>query len=186
MNKIKNNGSGFSAVEIVMVVVIVGLIGAVGYLVYKNKHQPTKVVTVTKTVNSPTNSSQNSSLKNDQNLIKISELGVSLIVPASIKNITYNIDMGGTDTQGNHFYTAIFSDGIQQCSIASLSKINGQYSDYANVAIEPGSLVKQYGNYFIGYHHPQAICGSTSAETTQFSNDTAAFSKALTTISLIQ
>ena len=39
MNRIKNNESGFSVVEIVMVIVIVGLIGAVGYLVYKNQHK---------------------------------------------------------------------------------------------------------------------------------------------------
>jgi len=49
MSKFTKNENGFSGIEILMVVVIVALIGAVGYMVYKNKHQPTKVVTVTKT-----------------------------------------------------------------------------------------------------------------------------------------
>ena len=59
MNRIKNNESGFSAVEIVMVVVIVGLIGAVGYLVYKNQHKTTKTVVVTKAVKGPSHSTAN-------------------------------------------------------------------------------------------------------------------------------
>jgi hypothetical protein len=62
MNRIKNNESGFSAVEIVMVIVIVGLIGAVGYLVYKNQHTTTKTVVVTKVVKGPTSSSSPSSI----------------------------------------------------------------------------------------------------------------------------
>jgi len=67
MNRIKNNESGFSAVEIVILIVIVGLIGAVGYLVYKNHNQSTKVVTATnKTNNTPktTISTNNTSSSN--------------------------------------------------------------------------------------------------------------------------
>lgn len=48
------NENGFSAVELIFILVIVVLIGVVGYLVYKNHHQPIKVVTVTKTVTTPT------------------------------------------------------------------------------------------------------------------------------------
>jgi len=58
MSKFTKNENGFSGIEILMVVVIVALIGAVGYMVYKNKHQPTKVVTVTKTVVTPAQSNQ--------------------------------------------------------------------------------------------------------------------------------
>lgn len=48
MGKLKNNQSGFSAVEVVLVIVIVALIGTVGWLVYKNHHK-TPVATVTTT-----------------------------------------------------------------------------------------------------------------------------------------
>ena len=50
MSKLSNNDQGFSAIELVMIIVIICLIGAVAYFVYKNHHQPTKVVTITKTV----------------------------------------------------------------------------------------------------------------------------------------
>ena len=56
MSKLTKNEKGFSAIELIMIVVIVVLIGGLGYIVYKNKHQPTKVVTVTKTVVAPTKS----------------------------------------------------------------------------------------------------------------------------------
>lgn len=49
MSKLSKNEQGFSIVELIMVIVIVILIGTVGYFVYKN-HQPTKAVTLTKTV----------------------------------------------------------------------------------------------------------------------------------------
>jgi Tfp pilus assembly protein PilE len=54
MNIIKNNESGFSAVEIVMVIVIVGLIGAVGYLVYQKGQNKTTSSTVPATSMSKT------------------------------------------------------------------------------------------------------------------------------------
>ncbi len=54
--KLNKNQKGFSAVEFIMVFVIIVLIGAVGYFVYKNHHQPVKVVTITKSTQAkPTN-----------------------------------------------------------------------------------------------------------------------------------
>ncbi len=54
MNRIKNNESGFSAVEIVVVIVIVGLIGAVGFLVYQKGQNKTTSSTVSATSMSKT------------------------------------------------------------------------------------------------------------------------------------
>jgi hypothetical protein len=50
MKSLNKNEQGFGTVEIIMLVVIIVLIGTVGYLVYKNHHQPTKVVTITRTI----------------------------------------------------------------------------------------------------------------------------------------
>jgi len=183
MNRIKNNESGFSAVEIVMVVVIVGLIGAVGYLVYKNQHTTTKTVVVTKVVKAPAQSS--GSMAVNSNIIKFPELGVEITVPDSLKTIKYTmvgdiayVTDSSKDTNSNNYGG--------NCSIAALSKVSGQYSATSTTEGAHDPLAKQFSNFYITYGHPQAICGSTSAETTQFSNDTAAFSKALPTISLVQ
>jgi Tfp pilus assembly protein FimT len=187
MNRIKNNESGFSAVEIVMVIVIVGLIGAVGYLVYKNYHKTTKTIVVTKVVKAPAQSS--SSMAVNSNIIKFPELGVEVTVPDSLKTIKYTmvgdiayVTDSSKDTNSNNYGG--------NCSIAALSKVSGQYSSTSTTSGAPdplaNPLAKQFSNFYITYGHPQAICGSTTTETTQFSNDTAAFSKALATISLIQ
>lgn len=47
MNKIKNNQSGFSAVELILILLVVGLLGAVGFLVYKNQKKPAATTTTT-------------------------------------------------------------------------------------------------------------------------------------------
>jgi len=75
MNRIKNNESGFSAVEIVMVVVIVSLIGAVGFLVYKDNHKKTVVVTKTVVV-APKPATINTNSNNTQKYINITEWDV--------------------------------------------------------------------------------------------------------------
>jgi hypothetical protein len=58
MGKLKTDEKGFGAVEAILIVIIIVLIGAVGYLVYKNNHKTvvTKVVTVTKAIDSSTSS----------------------------------------------------------------------------------------------------------------------------------
>ena len=43
MNKLKEDGAGFSVVELVLVIVIVALIGVVGWLVYKSHHKTNTV-----------------------------------------------------------------------------------------------------------------------------------------------
>jgi hypothetical protein len=39
MGKVRNNQSGFGALEIVVVLVIIGIIGVMGFMVYKNQNQ---------------------------------------------------------------------------------------------------------------------------------------------------
>ncbi len=56
MKKLKNNESGFSAVELMLIIVVIGLLGTTGYLFYKNRQKPA-TVTVTKTVTAPVTSS---------------------------------------------------------------------------------------------------------------------------------
>ena len=55
MNKLKQNESGFSVVEVVLVLVIVVLLGVVGWFVYKNqkKTTPSTTTTVNTTASTP-------------------------------------------------------------------------------------------------------------------------------------
>lgn len=58
------NENGFSTIEFIMVFLIIVLVGAVGYFVYKNHHQPVRVITVTKTVTKPSATNTTSSTTN--------------------------------------------------------------------------------------------------------------------------
>jgi Tfp pilus assembly protein PilE len=59
MNKLKNNHSGFSALEVILVVIIIGLLGTVGWLVYKNHNKKTNAAVVNKNINNKNTFSSN-------------------------------------------------------------------------------------------------------------------------------
>jgi len=196
MNRIKNNESGFSAVEIVMVIVIVGLIGAVGYLVYKNQHTTTKTVVVTKVVKAPAQSS--GSMAVNSNIIKFPNLGVEITVPDSIKDITYSSVNTATFPQGLsgtiiNLSTAFLTKLDKDCSdtgmappLGALSKVNGQYPTDATIDNSVGQLIKQYPNYYISFSGPQAACSSVDSTSNLGLANLATLKSSLSTISLIQ
>lgn len=55
MGKIRDNQSGFSAVEVVLVLIIVVLVGVVGFMVYKNHHKSAKSASSTSANSGSTN-----------------------------------------------------------------------------------------------------------------------------------
>jgi prepilin-type N-terminal cleavage/methylation domain-containing protein len=88
MNKLNQNEQGFSAVELIMVIVIIVLIGAVGYFVYKNDHQTTRVVTITKTQQA---TPKTSSTTNSTSYLVIKEWGVKIALTSPLTGATYKI-----------------------------------------------------------------------------------------------
>lgn len=86
MIKLNKNEDGFSAVEFILIVIIICLVGAVAYLVYRNHHQPVKVVTLTKTV-SITNNSSTKSVPTQY--LKINQLDIEIPLTNNISDLTY-------------------------------------------------------------------------------------------------
>ena len=171
MNRIKNNESGFSAVEIVMVIVIVGLIGAVGYLVYKNQHKTTKTVVVTKVVKAPTSTStstQTSINNNSTTIIKVPELGIEFSAPNSIKDLVYSYRDGTTESGSSmkiaDFSTssliAVDSDCIASngTALGGLFVLNGKFSSYGPSDTGGLVLIKQFPTFSVSYGHGQTSC----------------------------
>ena len=197
MNRIKNNQSGFSVVEIVMIVVIIGLIGAVGYLVFKNHSKNTKNVSSTQNVKTSTQSSTKSTVTN-ANIIKFPELGVEITVPESIKDITYSSVNTPTFPQGlSGTIINLSTDSLtkldKECSntgmappLGALSKVNGQYPKNPTVDNSAGQLVKQYPDYYIGFSGPQAACSSVDSTSNVALSDLGLLKSSLSTINLIQ
>ena len=116
MSKLLNNELGFSAVEILLVLIIVVLIGAVGFMVYKNKHQPTKVVTVTKTVVTPAKSTTSSPSNNSANYLTIKEWGVKVTLTTPISNATYQLVTNNQYLKPSAFLSTSTLDASANCT----------------------------------------------------------------------
>ncbi len=204
MGKLRNNESGFGVVEIILVLVIVALIGAVGYLVYKNhsKTVVTPVAATTTTKPATTSPAKTATLSTatpvaNANLIKLSELGVEITVPDSIKDLTYKVftytgtsaalhdDSGKplATTQANMSTSSLLADNTS-CTPASsplgiLFKVDGTYPTNPTSDNAGGKLVKQFGGFYIGYSGGSAG-GCDATQQRQAVGD------ALTTIQQIQ
>ena len=184
MNRIKNNESGFSAVEIIMVMVIVGLIGAVGYLVYKNQHKTTKTVVVTKVVKAPASSppsTQTSTNNNSMTIIKVPELGIEFSAPNSIKDLVYSYRDGTTESGSSmkiaDFSTssliAVDSDCIASngTALGGLFVLNGQFSSHSPSDIGGLVLIKQFPAFSVSYGHGQTSCSAQTGGINTSAND---------------
>ncbi|HVC36235.1 MAG TPA: hypothetical protein VNE40_02210 [Candidatus Dormibacteraeota bacterium] len=91
MGKLKNNQSGFSAVEIVLVLAVVVLIGVVGWLVYRNHHKINTTAITTTTSAEPTTTTKSPTTTPVQpanpyagwKTFSLSSLGLSFQYPSS-------------------------------------------------------------------------------------------------------
>lgn len=193
MNKLSRNEKGFGALELVIVLVIVALIGAVGYLVYKNSHQPVKVVTVTKTVTNTASTNKSGATTSIQpDVLKISEWQIGLPITTSIADASYHI-VGNTawlstvkldnDQQCITYYTSYTSSGSQSYQgiaryaltdtvdiLDSPNPGDNKMSASQAAKLEP-DLYKQIGNYIYYYSHGngQPCVNQTTEQTNAFS-----------------
>ena len=202
MNKLTKNEKGFSGIEILMVVVIVALIGVVGYMVYKNKHQPNKIVTVTKTVVTPaskntTPTTTTPQTQTNQNIVKFPELGIEITVPDSIKDLTYVTEYQTDSTNGKPItYARLTTKSLEQldssCSASDsalgvITKGIGTYPGQNPPTFDNyGDLQKQLTGFFIGYSRSKAACSQTASTLTVQSQQTDVLVSSLTTIKPIQ
>jgi hypothetical protein len=167
----RNTQSGFEIVGLIVVVLVVVIAGAVGWLAYNNfvkKPEPTvaKVTSIPKPSSTP---------QSHQNLITIKELGISIVVPDSLKDLTYTYETENVSPNGGkntavgdvNFSTATLTKVDSACSsdgiappLGGATKITGTYSDGAIGATWDGGFVKQLPDSFLTFGSPQATCFS--------------------------
>ena len=121
---------------------------------------------------------------NSGNTIAIRELGISLTVSDSIKDLSYSYTSGGSMEDAN-FSTKTITDkyaNTGSCSSSSsapplgtISKIDGQ----AKTPLTGQVLVKQFSLYYITYSAPQSDCVDTQSSV---ATEIQAFKDSFTTI----
>lgn len=107
---------------------------------------------------------------NGSSTIDIRELGISITVPDSIKDLTYtyatlggvNGDAAETVMVSTKTLTDLYDDnscGTDSRPLGILTREEGQF-DAGRYLASPPRLVKQFSGSYIVYSVPQAICGS--------------------------
>lgn len=189
------NRKGLRIFTVVLLVLL--LLGSVGYAVYAWQQNQTLSSNLASQKDTTSDlERQLSTLKGSHttdsedtvgNVIAIRELGVSITVPDSIKDLTYSYSSHGTGSNKREvvsFSTQALTDkyaATNECTsygsappLGGLSKVAGEYPTEANVGNAPGPLAKQFASYYIAYTGPQAVCVSSQttslAELSDFKN----------------
>lgn len=163
-----------------LITLLIAVIGSITYSVYAWQKNETLSSSVSD------KNSQISKLNDELSLLKpglkteskvntvtIKELGISVTVPDSIKDITYSYKSyksSGSVRETVKFSTKTLTDtyaSTAECTsfgsappLGELSKIVGDYPKEPNVDNTPGRLVKQFNGYYVAYSSPQSVCAN--------------------------
>jgi Tfp pilus assembly protein PilE len=86
MKKLRNDQSGFSALEVILILVIVAVLGGVGYYVYSQRNMKSN----SETTNTSSGVAKDSANTNTSNgYLKITEMGVKLKLPSDQTDLYY-------------------------------------------------------------------------------------------------
>jgi hypothetical protein len=173
---------GFSAVKGAVLLVAVFILGSAVWLVhnhYKEAHQVSQnsnavslVPAATSTVKNPVLVQLAAAVAN-QNVEKIPELGIQIIVPDDIKDLKYQVSTV-TLKNGNQATLALFSTAAlialdSKCGtsfgpLGSLERANEQYPSSDKLAgFKYGQLVKQFSTFYVAAGSPNAACSTNAS-----------------------
>jgi len=156
-----NNNKGFTLVEVLLLIVVLILVGGLGYLGYKqvNKKSTTNTSSTTAATTTKTTTSATTSTPN-QNIVKIPELGIQIIVPDSLKDLTYAAAKNEYGNAVAYFSTTTLTNLDAACSgkLGALTQIKGQYGQPGD-----GGLVKQFSAFWISGFTAQSQCSMDNA-----------------------
>ncbi len=108
-----------------------------------------------------------------QNVVRIPELGVQIVVPDAIKDLVYEVS--ARKTPENKAVTVVsFSTeslvradpkcGPDNSPMGSIARVDGRYPEAAegdnSIAMEYGQLVKQFANFYISAWYPNGVCST--------------------------
>jgi Tfp pilus assembly protein PilV len=200
IDKTKKNFKGLKIFAVIILSIL--MLGGAGYSAYawqQNQNLSSSSNTQKNTIKDleqQLSSLKNSGVTNNTqlvgNTVSLRELGISITVPDSVKDLTYSYSSyasGSSKRESVSFSTKALTDKYaaeSECTsfgtappLGGLSKVAGKYPVDANVQNAPGTLVKQFASYYIAYSNPQSICSSTE---TDISVELSDFKKSFSTI----
>jgi hypothetical protein len=167
----KNQNQNGSALAVITIVLVVIILGTLGFVLWQNflKTKPAD----SKTAQQTSNTSHMS--KPIENVVKIPEMGISFVVPDSLKDITYTYSSTNQPTKVGEpniivgtasFSTKTLTNSYPDCSsdstappLGGVTKITGTYGDgVLGPTWSGGGVVKQFSDSFLTFAHAQAAC----------------------------
>lgn len=202
---------GFSIVEVLIAGLILVFFGFAAMFTYRVEHhkqtntsslssKTTPASTATKASDAPpqdtspaitTNTTTAPSQKPNQNVITISPIGVTITVPDSLKDLTYNATTASNGTTTVSFSTTSLTQAAPSCSATSaqgafetIIRGRGQYPGPAHPS--SGALITQQPTFYVAYELPTGPCGENLSPNVQNLLDQQAqdFDSSLSTIAL--
>lgn len=173
MNKIRNQ-KGFAILELLLIAIIVLGLGGIGWYVInsnnKTKNQLDKLAKASDTATKSSKSSSKPSTAASSELV-FKELGVQMILPASLKGLTYNVDNGYLYLADDAFIAALkkcsdYKSGEYGGGFTAIGKKSGQYPADPN-PIDDGALLKQFPDFYINFGVPN---GNACSDLSQSDN----------------
>jgi hypothetical protein len=199
------NSHGIAGLEALLIVAMVLLIAGIGAFVYTKNHHGSLPFSSTKATPVTYVGSSNSTSPNGipggatgtsqattnpvaaTTVIKVTEAGFQISVPANLKDLTYRVT--GTTTKTVTFSTTSLTAAIPSCAATSgngafdtITSGPGTYQPPANSA--NGKLLQQYATSYLAYTLPVGPCAKgLSTDNQNLLDDQAqAFTSALTTV----
>lgn len=145
---------------------------------------------------------QSTAIASSPNVIKIPELGIQIIVPNSLEDLTYATgaeSFGSASGTGAWLSTKSLAQLDKNCTASTgtnasggytgaplgiIAKLNGTYP--SNPTDSSGSLILQENGYYIAYQPSQSACSDSQSAQAMQTSDVGALKLNSTTVSLIQ
>ena len=161
---IKHSSKQAGSAHIVIIsVIILAILGALGFVFWNNFMK--KEAVPTKTASKEASHSK---------VFNIPELGISIELPNSIKDLTYTYTAAGVPTRAGgdeiivgsvNFSTSTLTDKYPECSSAKsnplggLTKITGTYKEgELGPTWSGGGVIKQFSDSYLTFTGPQSAC----------------------------
>lgn len=123
MNRLSKNEKGFGVVEAILILIILILIGVIGYMVYKNHHKTTAATTTATSATKPSKTTKQSTASStptqpasSTQYLKITQLGIELLLSSTISDLSYTWYVNTSD--GGVGYAVLNSNALMNYAAA--------------------------------------------------------------------
>lgn len=155
---VKNSSQNGSAHAVVIIILVVVLVGALGFIFWQN-FLKSPVIEGSRVEGTQNNEQQPPNEDHASYVLNIPELNLKLDVDSKLKGLAYQYNRPASAVTFNSDemskYCSLEAD---DAPLGVVFKVDGQYPSEPSVVNTPGTLMKQYSDFYLAYRSPQQGC----------------------------